>query len=60
MLMEVIYLGWVDFLGIGMLCEEFIKWVEKDVWIVVNYGLIFGKGGENFLWFNFVILCSVV
>lgn len=57
---ELIYLVWVDFFGIGMLWQEFIDCVVKQVKIVVNVGLIFGFGGEDFLCFNIVIQCFVV
>ena len=58
--MEATYLGWVDFSGTGMAREEFTKRVEKDARIAVNHGPTFGKGGENFLRFNFATPRSVV
>ncbi len=53
MAMESTYLGWVDFSGTGMSMAEFTGRVEKDAQIAVNHGPTFGKGGEDFLRFNF-------
>ncbi len=47
------YLAWVDFSGTGMEMSEVIGRVERDARIAANYGTTFGKGGENFLRFNF-------
>ncbi|MEX0286228.1 MAG: MalY/PatB family protein [Paracoccaceae bacterium] len=52
MRLEATYLSWVDFGGTGMERAEFIRRVEKDAKIAVNYGTTFGKGGENYLRFN--------
>lgn len=53
MAMESTYLAWVDFSGTGMTRPEFTARVEKDARIAVNHGPTFGKGGDNFLRFNF-------
>ncbi len=47
------YLAWVDFSGTGMSREEFTSRVEGTARVVGNHGPTFGKGGENFLRFNF-------
>ncbi|MEN8893749.1 MalY/PatB family protein [Planktotalea arctica] len=47
------YLAWVDFEGTGMSREDFTRRVEQDARIAANHGPTFGKGGENFLRFNF-------
>ncbi len=51
--MEATYLGWVDFSGTGMELQEFTDRVQKTARIAVNHGPTFGKGGEQFLRFNF-------
>lgn len=51
--MESTYLGWVDFSGTGMGLQEFTDRVQKTARIAVNHGPTFGKGGEEFLRFNF-------
>lgn len=51
--LESTYLAWVDFAGTGMEQAEFIRRVEKEAKIAVNYGTVFGKGGETYLRFNF-------
>lgn len=51
--MQATYLAWVDFSGTGMAREEFTKRVEQDAKIAINHGPTFGKGGDNFLRFNF-------
>lgn len=50
--LESTYLEWVDFTDTGMSPEDFTKRVEKDAEIAVNYGHVFGLGGDNFLRFN--------
>ena len=50
--LEATYLEWVDFSDTGMTPEEFTKRVEKDAEIAVNYGHVFGLGGDDFLRFN--------
>ena len=47
------YLAWVDFENTGMSREEFTRRVQQDARIAANHGPTFGKGGENFLRFNF-------
>ncbi|QHQ37062.1 MalY/PatB family protein [Algicella marina] len=51
--MDSTYLAWVDFSGTGMEAEEFTRRVEGTARVVGNHGPTFGKGGENFLRFNF-------
>jgi len=51
--MDATYLAWVDFSGTGMAKDEFTNRVTQSAEIAVNYGPTFGKGGENFLRFNF-------
>lgn len=53
MLMEATYLAWADFSGTGMEPAEFIECVQKDAKIAANHGITFGKGGEQYLRFNF-------
>lgn len=50
--LEATYLAWVDFSGTGMTREEFTARVEKDAGICINYGTVFGEGGDDFLRFN--------
>ncbi len=51
--LEATYLAWVDFSGTGMTRSEFTARVERDARIAVNHGPSFGKGGGDFLRFNF-------
>jgi len=51
--LESTYLAWVDFSGTGMDMAEFTRRVEKEARIAVNHGPTFGKGGADFLRFNF-------
>jgi cystathionine beta-lyase len=51
--LEATYLAWVDLAGTGMDGAEARARVEKQARIATNYGHTFGKGGENFLRFNF-------
>jgi cystathionine beta-lyase len=51
--LESTYLAWVDFAGTGMAPEEIARRVQQDARIGVNLGPTFGKGGENWLRFNF-------
>ncbi|MGB0900242.1 MalY/PatB family protein [Halocynthiibacter sp.] len=51
--MEATYLSWADFSGTGMNSDEFIKRVQEDAKIAANHGITFGKGGEQYLRFNF-------
>ena len=51
--MEATYLSWADFSGTGMSSDEFIKRVQEDAKIAANHGVTFGKGGEQYLRFNF-------
>ncbi|MEO0357053.1 MAG: MalY/PatB family protein [Pseudomonadota bacterium] len=53
MAMESTYLAWVDFSDTGMAMSEFTSRVEKGAKIAVNHGPTFGKGGDDFLRFNF-------
>ena len=47
------YLAWVDFEDTGMSRDEFTTRVQENARIAANHGPTFGKGGENFLRFNF-------
>ncbi len=60
MALESTYLAWVDFSGTGMSREDYTARVEKQAKIAVNYGTPFGKGGEDFLRFNFATPRAVV
>ncbi len=60
MQMESTYLAWVDCTGTGMERAEFTRRVEQGARIAINHGPSFGKGGENFLRFNFATPRSVV
>ncbi|MEL6957842.1 MAG: aminotransferase, partial [Pseudomonadota bacterium] len=51
--LEATYLAWVDFSGTGMSRQDFTNRVQSDAKIAVNHGPTFGKGGEDFLRFNF-------
>lgn len=51
--LEATYLAWVDASHAGMSGQEFLGRVEKQARIATNYGHTFGKGGEEFLRFNF-------
>ncbi len=51
--MEATYLAWADFSDTGMEPAEFIERVQKDAKIAANHGITFGKGGEQYLRFNF-------
>ena len=51
--MDSTYLAWVDFSGTGMSMADFTNRVQNDAKIAVNHGPTFGKGGEDFLRFNF-------
>ncbi|MEZ5536570.1 MAG: MalY/PatB family protein [Thiolinea sp.] len=51
--MESTYLAWVDFSSSGLTQEQIIHKVQNEAGIAVNHGSVFGKGGENFLRFNF-------
>ncbi|MBI1492894.1 MalY/PatB family protein [Halocynthiibacter styelae] len=51
--MEATYLSWADFSGTGMEPAEYIERVQKDARIAANHGITFGKGGEQYLRFNF-------
>ncbi len=53
MALESTYLAWVDFSGTGMARAEFTERVEKAAKLAVNHGPTFGKGGDDFLRFNF-------
>lgn len=51
--LQATYLAWVDFAGTGMAMDEVNARVAQQARIAVNRGATFGKGGENFLRFNF-------
>ncbi len=53
MTLEATYLSWVDFSGTGMARPEFTERVQKGAKIAPNHGPTFGKGGDDFLRFNF-------
>ena len=53
MTLESTYLSWVDFSGTGMERAEFTNRVQAEAKIAPNHGPTFGKGGDNFLRFNF-------
>lgn len=53
MTMESTYLAWVDFSTSGLSAETIIHKVQDEAGIAANHGSLFGKGGENFLRFNF-------
>lgn len=50
--MDATYLAWVDFSAIGMDMDQVIDRVQDHAKIAVNYGKVFGLGGEHFLRFN--------
>lgn len=58
--LESTYLAWVDFSGTGMAKEEYLRRVEQEAKLAVNYGESFGKGGDNFLRFNIATPRAVV
>lgn len=53
MKLEATYLAWLDFSGLGKDMAEVTKMVEHEARIAVNKGGTFGKGGDNWLRFNF-------
>ncbi len=55
MAMESTYLAWVDFTGSGLSTEAMIQKVQHEAGIATNHGSMFGKGGEQFLRFNFAM-----
>ncbi|WP_298258542.1 MalY/PatB family protein [uncultured Litoreibacter sp.] len=58
--MESTYLAWVDFSGTGMTREEFTSRTQDAAKIVANHGPTFGKGGDDFLRFNFAAPRAVI
>ncbi len=58
--LEATYLAWVDFSGTGMGEAEVNARVLKQARLAANLGRTFGKGGENFLRFNFAMPRSLV
>lgn len=60
MQLESTYLAWVDFSGTGMKASEFTRRVQEEARLAVNLGPTFGKGGDDFLRFNFATPRSVV
>ncbi|SMX30795.1 MalY/PatB family protein [Actibacterium lipolyticum] len=60
MQLQATYLSWVDFSGTGMDMAETTRRVQSTAKIAANHGPTFGKGGENFLRFNFATPKSVV
>ncbi len=50
--LEATYLAWVDFRALGMSPEEIKDRIQKTAKIAVNYGSVFGKGGEAYMRFN--------
>ncbi|MEP4290443.1 MAG: MalY/PatB family protein [Rhizobiaceae bacterium] len=55
MQLEGTYLAWVDFSGAGMSRQEYTDRVQKTARIATNHGPPFGKGGEDYLRFNFAL-----
>ena len=53
MKLEATYLAWLDFSSLGKDMTEITKMVEHQARIAVNKGPAFGKGGEQWLRFNF-------
>ena len=51
--LEATYLAWLDFSGTGLGHEEVVRRVEQEALIATNRGPAFGRGGENWLRFNF-------
>ncbi|OIP83100.1 MAG: aminotransferase [Rhodobacterales bacterium CG2_30_65_12] len=58
--LESTYLAWVDFSATGMAEAEVNDRVLKRARLAANLGPTFGKGGENFLRFNFATPRAVV
>lgn len=58
--LEATYLAWVDFSGTGMDKQEYVHRVQDIAQIAPNHGQTFGKGGEDFLRFNFATQRRVV
>ncbi|QOL81803.1 MalY/PatB family protein [Pseudooceanicola spongiae] len=52
MRLEGTYLAWVDFSGTGMAPAEVQRRILEDAKIAVNFGEVFGAGGEGFQRFN--------
>jgi cystathionine beta-lyase len=53
MKLDATYLAWLDFSGLDRDMAEITRMVEHDARIAVNKGPAFGKGGEQWLRFNF-------
>ena len=47
------YLAWVDFSGTGLSAAEVTRKIQQEAGIAASHGHSFGKGGENFMRFNF-------
>lgn len=58
--LQATYLEWVDFAGTGMEPDEVQARIEKDARIAVNYGKVFGAGGDSFMRFNIATPRAVV
>ncbi|MCA1335620.1 MalY/PatB family protein [Pseudooceanicola marinus] len=52
MRLEGTYLAWVDFSGTGMDPAEVKRRILEEAKIAVNYGAVFGLGGDDFQRFN--------
>ena len=52
MRLEGTYLAWVDFSGTGMDPAEVKRRILEEAKIAVNYGTVFGLGGDDFQRFN--------
>ncbi|KAA2315653.1 pyridoxal phosphate-dependent aminotransferase [Pseudooceanicola sediminis] len=52
MRLEGTYLAWVDFSGTGMAPDEVRRRILDDARIAVNFGEVFGAGGDGFQRFN--------
>ncbi len=53
--LEATYLAWVDFSDTGMAPEEVTRRVARDARIAASPGPAFGRGGEDWLRFNFAM-----
>ena len=58
--LEATYLAWVDFSGTGLGEAEILERIEGRASIAPSHGKSFGRGGEQFMRFNFACQRSVL
>ncbi len=58
--LEATYLAWVDFSGTGFDAAEVTRRIERGALVAASRGPTFGRGGEQFLRFNFACQRSLL